>query len=173
MFPAGSGLTRKQRSLMIVIIILLCYIALGGLVNGLLIHLSFIDGLYFTICIIETIGFGDIVPVSTGARIWVGVYAYVLHSSHRNHFLSLPSTSVVWESSTWVLPSPSSEKRSLKHSRSTTRSVYIAFKSVVVKLKRVGIVYAGSTPASKTDCAWAVYPLISITATAEVQREVD
>jgi potassium channel subfamily K len=73
----GSGLTRKQRSLIIIVIILLCYVALGGLINSILLHLSFIDGLYFTLVTIETIGFGDIVPKSTGAKVWTCVYASV------------------------------------------------------------------------------------------------
>ena len=73
LFP-GSGLTRRQRALMIIVIVLLVYIAFGALINSLLLHLTFIDGLYFTVVSIETIGFGDIVPTSTGARIWTCVY---------------------------------------------------------------------------------------------------
>ena len=74
---AGSGLTRKQRALMIIVIVLLVYIAFGALVNSILLHLTFIDGLYFTVVSIETIGFGDIVPRSTGARVWTCVYVVV------------------------------------------------------------------------------------------------
>ncbi|KAH9887203.1 hypothetical protein C8Q73DRAFT_255695 [Cubamyces lactineus] len=70
----GSGLTRKQRSLMIVVIVLLVYIAFGALINSILLHLTFINGLYFSVVSIETIGFGDIVPKSTGARVWTCVY---------------------------------------------------------------------------------------------------
>jgi potassium channel subfamily K, other eukaryote len=55
--------------------IMLCYIAIGSLVNGVLMKLSFIDGLYFTVCSIETIGFGDITPISTGARVFVCAYS--------------------------------------------------------------------------------------------------
>ena len=72
--PTGSGLTRKQRSLMIVVIVLLVYIAFGALINSILLHLTFINGLYFSVVSIETIGFGDIVPKSTGARVWTCVY---------------------------------------------------------------------------------------------------
>ncbi|CDO70185.1 hypothetical protein BN946_scf184774.g13 [Trametes cinnabarina] len=70
----GSGLTRKQRSLMIVFIVLLVYIAFGALINSILLHLPFINGLYFSVVSIETIGFGDIVPHSTGARVWTCFY---------------------------------------------------------------------------------------------------
>ncbi|KAH7910967.1 hypothetical protein BJ138DRAFT_1113619 [Hygrophoropsis aurantiaca] len=72
---SGSGLTRKQRSLVIIIIVLFIYIALGSLVNSLIMQLSFIDALFFTVISIETIGFGDIVPLSTGARIFVCIYS--------------------------------------------------------------------------------------------------
>ncbi|KAI0698041.1 hypothetical protein C8T65DRAFT_742946 [Cerioporus squamosus] len=73
----GSGLTRKQRALMIIVIVLLVYVAFGALINSLLLHLSFVDGLYFTVVSIETIGFGDIAPHSTGARVWVCFYVSV------------------------------------------------------------------------------------------------
>ncbi|KAG9311807.1 hypothetical protein JVU11DRAFT_8054 [Chiua virens] len=72
---AGSGLTRRQRSLVIIIIGLFCYLALGALVNSLLLDLSFINGLYFTVVTIETIGFGDIVPHSSGSRVFICFYA--------------------------------------------------------------------------------------------------
>lgn len=70
----GSGLTRKQRALMIIVIVLLVYIAFGALVNSFLLHLNFIDGLYFTVVTIETIGFGDIVPNNTGSRVFTCFY---------------------------------------------------------------------------------------------------
>ena len=70
----GSGLTRKQRSLVIVVIVLLVYIAFGALINSLLMNLTFINGLYFTVVTIETIGFGDIVPESTGSRVFICFY---------------------------------------------------------------------------------------------------
>jgi potassium channel subfamily K, other eukaryote len=71
---SGSGLTRKQRSLVIIIIILLCYIALGSLVNSVLVDLAFIDALYFSTVTIESIGYGDIVVETTGAKVFVGFY---------------------------------------------------------------------------------------------------
>jgi potassium channel subfamily K len=51
------------------------YLALGALVNSYLIHISFIDALYFSVVTIETIGFGDIYPHSTGGRVWISFYA--------------------------------------------------------------------------------------------------
>jgi potassium channel subfamily K len=66
--PAGSGLTRKQRSLVIIDIIFLSYTALGALLSSLMMHLTFIDGLYFTIVTNLTIGFGDITPNSPVER---------------------------------------------------------------------------------------------------------
>ncbi|KAI0689179.1 hypothetical protein BC835DRAFT_1370125 [Cytidiella melzeri] len=71
---SGSGLTRKQRALVIIVIVLLVYIALGALVNSFIMHLNFVDGLYFTVVTIETIGFGDIHPTDTGSRIFTCCY---------------------------------------------------------------------------------------------------
>jgi potassium channel subfamily K len=71
----GSGLTRKQSALVVVVILLLGYIAFGAMINSFLGHLSFIDALYFTVVTIETIGFGDIKPESTGSRIFICIYA--------------------------------------------------------------------------------------------------
>lgn len=59
---------------MIMVIVLLVYIAFGALVNSILLKQSFINGLYFSVVSIETIGFGDIVPKTTGARVWTCVY---------------------------------------------------------------------------------------------------
>ncbi|EKM56497.1 uncharacterized protein PHACADRAFT_194104 [Phanerochaete carnosa HHB-10118-sp] len=71
---SGSGLTRRQRALVIIVILLLVYIAFGALVNTFLLSLNFIDSLYFTIVTIETIGFGDITPVSAGSRVFACFY---------------------------------------------------------------------------------------------------
>jgi potassium channel subfamily K len=58
---SGSGLSPKQRKLVIVVMILLVYIALGALCfNFLLPEIAFQDALYFTVVSIETIGFGDV-----------------------------------------------------------------------------------------------------------------
>ncbi|EJF63876.1 hypothetical protein DICSQDRAFT_102012 [Dichomitus squalens LYAD-421 SS1] len=70
----GSGLTRRQRSLVIIVIILLVYIAFCALLNSVILELSFINGLYFTVVSIETIGFGDIVPESTGGKVWTCIF---------------------------------------------------------------------------------------------------
>ncbi|KAJ6469379.1 hypothetical protein C8R45DRAFT_1078707 [Mycena sanguinolenta] len=72
---SGSGLTRRQRSLVIIVILLLSYIALGALIHSFLLHLNFIDAMYFTLVSIETIGFGDIQPHTTGARFFTCIYA--------------------------------------------------------------------------------------------------
>ena len=57
--------------------ILFCYICFGALINSLLLKLSFIDGLYFTLVSIETIGFGDIVPTTTGSRLFICIYSAI------------------------------------------------------------------------------------------------
>ncbi|KAG6853255.1 hypothetical protein C0991_005713, partial [Blastosporella zonata] len=72
---SGSGLTRKQRTLVISVMVLFAYIGFGALVETFLIKLSYLDALYFTIVTIETVGFGDIVPVTTGARIFTCLYS--------------------------------------------------------------------------------------------------
>ena len=54
--------------------ILLLYIAFGALVNSYLIGLDFINGLYFTVVSIETVGFGDIVPDNTASRVFICFY---------------------------------------------------------------------------------------------------
>ncbi|KAI5121123.1 hypothetical protein M0805_002795 [Coniferiporia weirii] len=74
---SSSGLSRRQRSLVIVVMILLVWIALGSLVNSLLMDLSFIDGMYYTVVVIETIGFGDIVPRTTGARVFTALHGTI------------------------------------------------------------------------------------------------
>ena len=70
----GSGVSRKQRSLLIIVMLLLVYIAFGALVNSFLIDLDFINGLYFTVVSIETVGFGDIVPDDTASRVFMCFY---------------------------------------------------------------------------------------------------
>lgn len=69
-----SGLTGKQRSLTIIIIVLLCYVALGAAVHAPLLSISFVNALYFTVVCIETVGFGDIDPKTPGARIFSSLF---------------------------------------------------------------------------------------------------
>ncbi|KNZ81641.1 Outward-rectifier potassium channel TOK1 [Termitomyces sp. J132] len=72
---SGSGLTRKQRTLVISVMVLLTYLAFGALVQTFLDNLSFLDSLYFTVVTIETVGFGDITPKSAGARVFACLYS--------------------------------------------------------------------------------------------------
>lgn len=71
----GSGITKQQRSLIIITITFLTYSALGALLTSLLMHLTFLDGLYFTLVTTLTIGFGDIHPDTPVQRIVVCLYA--------------------------------------------------------------------------------------------------
>ena len=73
---SGSGLTPKQRSLVIIVMIFLVYLAFGALVfNFLLPDIAFQNCLYFTVVTIETIGFGDVLPDTLGAQIFLFFYA--------------------------------------------------------------------------------------------------
>lgn len=67
-------MSRKQRSLLVIVMLLFLYIAFGALVNSFLLRLDFINALYFTVVSIETVGFGDIVPDSTGSRVFMCFY---------------------------------------------------------------------------------------------------
>lgn len=55
--------------------IFLSYIALGALISSLMMNLTFVNGLFFTIVTTLTIGFGDIVPVTPAQRFVVCLYA--------------------------------------------------------------------------------------------------
>jgi hypothetical protein len=66
---SGSGLTGKQRSLVIVVMILLAYLGFGAIVYCFMLNLTFLDALYFAVCSSLTIGFGDITPTTTGSRV--------------------------------------------------------------------------------------------------------
>ena len=61
-------------SLVIIVMMLFCWIAFGGLVFSILMDLSFIDGLYFTVVSIQSIGFGDLKPTSSAARVFTIFY---------------------------------------------------------------------------------------------------
>ncbi|KAG8798130.1 hypothetical protein FRC17_007553, partial [Serendipita sp. 399] len=67
---SGSGLTRKQRSLVIIVMILLTYLGFGALVYCFMMDIRFLDALYFAVCSSLTIGFGDIAPNSAGAQVF-------------------------------------------------------------------------------------------------------
>jgi hypothetical protein len=71
----GSGITHRQRSLIIVTMIFLTYVALGALISSLMMNLTFVNGLFFTIVTTLTIGFGDIVPKTAAQRFAVCLYA--------------------------------------------------------------------------------------------------
>jgi potassium channel subfamily K, other eukaryote len=51
---SGSGLTHKQRSLVIIVMMLLIWIAIGAGVFAMLLGVPFQQGLYFTIVSIES-----------------------------------------------------------------------------------------------------------------------
>ena len=51
---SGSGLTHKQRSLVIIVMMLLIWIAIGAGVFAMLLSVPFQQGLYFTIVSIES-----------------------------------------------------------------------------------------------------------------------
>jgi potassium channel subfamily K, other eukaryote len=70
-------LTRKQRSLIIVIMCFLIYISFCSVVNVYVVAINrnFIEALYFSLVTIQTIGFGDIVPHNAGGRVWTCVSA--------------------------------------------------------------------------------------------------
>jgi potassium channel subfamily K len=55
--------------------IFLTYIALGALITSLMMNLTFINGLFFSIVTTLTIGFGDIVPKTAAQRFTVCLYA--------------------------------------------------------------------------------------------------
>lgn len=67
---SGSGLTRKQRSLVIIVMVLLTYLGFGAIVYCFIIEISFLDALYFSVCSSLTIGFGDISPSTSGSQVF-------------------------------------------------------------------------------------------------------
>lgn len=77
----GSGLTEKQRSLVISVMIFLGYLGFGALIHTYIISdpdaagtLSFIDALYFTIVTVTSVGFGDYYPVRAGSKVFAFFY---------------------------------------------------------------------------------------------------
>ncbi|BGP34848.1 Potassium channel [Rhodotorula toruloides] len=74
----GSGLTEKQRTLVIATMVFFVYLSLGALCFSYLIGgLTFIDALYFVCCTVTSVGFGDIVPITAGARVFCMLYAAI------------------------------------------------------------------------------------------------
>lgn len=65
---SGSGVTRKQRSLIIIVMILLTYLGIGAMAYSFMLDYPFLDALYFCVCSSLTIGFGDISPSTTGSQ---------------------------------------------------------------------------------------------------------
>ena len=55
--------------------IFLSYLAFGALMFSLMMSLTFLNGLFFTIVTILTVGFGDIVPITTAQRVATCIYA--------------------------------------------------------------------------------------------------
>lgn len=66
---AGSGLTRKQSQLVIVVMAFLTYISISALIFALSMPLQFLDAMYFMVETQATVGLGDITPNSTGTRV--------------------------------------------------------------------------------------------------------
>jgi len=87
---SGSGLTRRQRSLVIIFMVLLADLAVGALVYCFLLDIGsvmsiprgirthflprYLDSLYFSVVSSFTIGFGDIAPTTTGAKVFSVFY---------------------------------------------------------------------------------------------------
>lgn len=64
----GSGLSEKQRSLVISVMVLLCYISLGALLFSFLLGYSFVNSLFFTVVTLSSLGLGDQTPNTTASR---------------------------------------------------------------------------------------------------------
>ncbi len=64
---AGSGLTQKQKELVIICMIFLTYLSLGSLVFAFVMELNFEESIYFSLVTVATVGFGDISPGDNNA----------------------------------------------------------------------------------------------------------
>ncbi|MBW0501168.1 hypothetical protein O181_040883 [Austropuccinia psidii MF-1] len=74
--PIGSGLTTRQRTLIIVSMSLILYIGFGAMTLSWLESgkLKFSNALYFCVCTVTTLGFGDITPTQIVSRIFIFFY---------------------------------------------------------------------------------------------------
>ncbi|PWN47971.1 voltage-gated potassium channel, partial [Violaceomyces palustris] len=66
---AGSGLTQKQKELVLLVMALLIYLSLGSLAFSLLLKIEFQTALYFSTASILSIGFGDVVPSTLATKV--------------------------------------------------------------------------------------------------------
>ncbi|KAF9965384.1 hypothetical protein BGZ70_004944 [Mortierella alpina] len=71
----GSGVTHKQRILIAEAMTLCFYLAIGALIFIYLEDWTFLNALFFVMVTITTIGFGDVVPKTTGGRAFTIFYA--------------------------------------------------------------------------------------------------
>ncbi|KAF9101911.1 hypothetical protein BGX29_005148 [Mortierella sp. GBA35] len=71
----GSGVTHKQRMLIAQAMAFCFYLAIGALIFIWIEDWTFLEALFFVMITITTIGFGDIVPKTTGGRVFVVFYA--------------------------------------------------------------------------------------------------
>lgn len=75
---SGSGLTSKQKELIIIIMLLLLYLSFGALIFSLLLPgLTFENSLYFSLTTITSCGFGNILPANTKSKIFFMFYTPV------------------------------------------------------------------------------------------------
>ncbi|KAF9288132.1 hypothetical protein BGZ68_000749 [Mortierella alpina] len=71
----GSGVTHKQRILIAEAMTLCFYLAIGALIFIYIEQWNFLEALFFVMVTITTIGFGDVVPITTAGRIFTIFYA--------------------------------------------------------------------------------------------------
>ncbi|KSA02054.1 uncharacterized protein AC631_02196 [Debaryomyces fabryi] len=77
-YPPSFNLDYKQRTLMLYTICFSIWLTIGAVVIGHLIpHLNYGSSLYFCIVSALTIGLGDILPHSPGAKIFVLVFSFI------------------------------------------------------------------------------------------------
>ncbi|KAJ5558353.1 Ion transport 2 [Penicillium sp. DV-2018c] len=90
-YPQHFSLTDEQRTLILQMIALVCWLLIGAVIFQHAIEISFADALYFSDVTVLTMGFGDILPTSNVARgvlmpyaiIGFTILALVVGSTHR------------------------------------------------------------------------------------------